>query len=137
LTWVDPPPELVAVAVAVVGVDCALTCAVVVPPMLALPLAVPVPETNTDVVTLEVEVPAVLVAPAVCASASNDLLFRKPAWLHVDPVFLDEIPGLRSSKLTPLTAVIIKQSIPDFDPHQEWGLFRTNGFENPTHMQNQ
>ncbi len=45
------------------------TDAFVEPPMLALPLAVPVPETETDVVTLAVEVLAVLDALADWAIA--------------------------------------------------------------------
>jgi hypothetical protein len=45
------------------------TEAVVEPPMLAVPLAVPLPETETDVVTLAVEVLAVLDALAEPAIA--------------------------------------------------------------------
>jgi hypothetical protein len=80
--------------VLVLVVDLALEVAVVAPPTLPLAVALPLPEVDTDVVTLEPELVAVLVPPAVCAIA----LFA----MNIDPIstaatdfFMERPPVMR------------------------------------------
>jgi hypothetical protein len=70
--------------------------------MLPKPLAVPVPETDTDVVTLEVGVLAVLVALADCAIALLAVSIRPSGNRAIEcEIFIDQPLRVRRGILSP------------------------------------